>query len=220
VSRILPLAEVAALSTLYSESHRHYHNMRHIQSMIAELNLVHIEHSTKPYAKGAKPAFHFDRITAMIWYHDAYYDPYTPGLNEHLSAELFRQAGGARSPDFVKEVLRGIQLSAQHTVQHDDASPSIQLFLDLDLLGFGRTYEEFNHNTKMIRLEYDRTSELDFMQGRIKFLTMLDARPRIFYTDRMHTLYEEIARRNIKTDIKCLSILQRTASTDIPLYAG
>lgn len=204
------LTTLAALSTLYSQPHRHYHDLSHIHSLITEFERVLPHVASVARVNG-------ESLMQMIWFHDAYYDPYAPqGFNEATSAGIFEQHYHSmefRSP-FYPDVVGGILMSALHTCdQIDDntyhadglrANFTQQLFLDLDLHGLGLPYDQYYINSELIALEYPRTLAKDFDAGRVKFLKAMLARKRIYYTDYMHGEYEVQARSNMQQELDML----------------
>src|SRR5687768_6653671 len=63
------------LSRRYTESHRHYHNVQHIEECLAE------------FAPASSQATHPLVLEFAIWFHDAVYDPRRSD-NEEESATL------------------------------------------------------------------------------------------------------------------------------------
>ncbi len=63
----MKIQTLAALSTLYNESHRHYHNLNHIHTCLAEY---------EAYCKATKVK-QSNVITTAVWWHDAIYNPYS-----------------------------------------------------------------------------------------------------------------------------------------------
>src|SRR5688572_7563726 len=79
----------------YSEPHRAYHNARHIDECLAELDSARSD-SRNP-----------DAVEFAIWFHDAIYDP-RAGDNEEQSARLARESlatFGARSAEHVSDLI-------------------------------------------------------------------------------------------------------------------
>src|SRR5437868_5756855 len=68
-------ADIQPLLGAYESADRHYHNLRHLQHCLRELDLARKE-AKDPAA-----------IELAIWYHDAIYDP-TRHDNEQRSADM------------------------------------------------------------------------------------------------------------------------------------
>ena len=97
---MLSLSEMAALSALYAQSHRHYHTIAHVQSCLAEFE-QYCESPECPVAD--ELAIHC--VEMALWYHDAVYNPYS-AQNEIKSAI---EEAGRGSPEAAGRGARGSQ---------------------------------------------------------------------------------------------------------------
>jgi len=77
---IIDTDDIENLVNLYSEKHRYYHNLDHIESMFKYVDTL------DSYIKDTN-----DIMCVAIWFHDAIYDP-TKNDNEDKSIELFEQS--------------------------------------------------------------------------------------------------------------------------------
>ena len=78
-----PLREewIRMMNTAYSQSHRKYHTLTHVQSMLNQLQTIGKDFSLEQ--------LHLLRLA--IWFHDVVYDiPSEPGYNECFSALTFQ----------------------------------------------------------------------------------------------------------------------------------
>lgn len=198
---------MANLSILYAQKHRHYHDITHIQNCLAEFEAYRSDNKDNVTIDEANV------VTTAIWYHDAVYNPYSK-LNEFESSNLvpFSNKGPFRA---VREI---VILTKDHLINIDwDNLPTdaleeewmitaAKVMLDIDLAGFGKSWEEYSHNSNHIRKEYYNTNDFDFCKGRLAFLTAMQKRQQaagtIYYTPYFNDKYNELARRNIKTDIE------------------
>lgn len=146
----------------YSEPHRHYHNIFHINDM---LNLSAACHPISPGA-----------LNLMIWYHDAIYDP-TRSDNEEKSAELAVDNLKDRlETEDVDYIANGI-LFTKHTFSSRYLSSDLAILIDCDLhiLSHDFCYKMYARN---IRKEYSHLSDEAYITGRIDFLEkMLNRNP-------------------------------------------
>jgi predicted metal-dependent HD superfamily phosphohydrolase len=195
---VLPLAEQAMLTTLLSQPHRYYHNINHINFCLGELEKCDVNHMTRRI------------VTYAIWYHDAVYNPYSVE-NELQSEELFYRQH--RTPTIFSfeefdAIGRAVRATASHTTHQYlwDDYPT-QLMLDIDLAGLGQSWENFDHNSEMIRLEYAHIDDETFTYNRIKFLGAIKSRPTIYYTKHFYDKYEAIAQSNVDIELKRLEAL-------------
>ena len=63
----MDIQTIAALTTLYNEPQRHYHNLSHIQYCLAQYEEYCIDTKTKEN----------QIVINAIWWHDAVYNPYS-----------------------------------------------------------------------------------------------------------------------------------------------
>lgn len=200
----LDLQAQAYLTTLYGQSHRYYHNIQHVNDCLAE------------FYKSEPKADMVHAVTWGIWFHDAVYNPYAPaGQNEYDSAKLFRLHGWADSRELqeVEMVAFAIRATAHHTDSRIWCSDHIsawglditQLLLDIDLAGFGSPLSVYSRNSLNIRKEYYRTTDTDFIAGRLKFLQAINRRETLYYTEYFRDAYHTQSKSNIEFEIEVLA---------------
>jgi predicted metal-dependent HD superfamily phosphohydrolase len=188
-----PLPIYQELVALYSQPHRHYHNLRHIAECLTEFdsarNLAH-----QPVA-----------VELAIWLHDAIYDTHAQD-NEEQSAGLARrrisEAGGDK--DLCASVIALIMATKRH-----DASlhPDAPLLIDVDLSILGRPEERFLEYEAQIRREYEWVPEENFALKRAEILKCFLARKHIYATDAFFGRFESEARRNLQNSLRQLTAL-------------
>src|SRR5208337_81340 len=138
-----------SLAARYIEPQRHYHTLGHI-------------------TRGLNDYFKFfdkmDPITFFAWtYHDSVYDPQASD-NEARSAMVFERDNpelGFSTDDADKIV--SLILSTTHTTHTN-------LVTDIDLAGLGSSPEQYDENTRLIRMEYNFVPDDAWRQGRAAFL--------------------------------------------------
>jgi predicted metal-dependent HD superfamily phosphohydrolase len=202
------------LTTMLSQTHRHYHDITHVNDCLVEFyDYLDNGYNEQDYATLVDAQIKV-AITSAIWYHDIVYNTYAPaGSNEALSAELFReeQSGryGGECIDWTKYAIR---CTATHldTQTFDDAPSKYavtvaKIMLDIDLAGFGQPYSTYVRNSINIEKEYYRTLPMDFLQGRQKFLTKLSERHCLYYTKFFGEKYSHRAWKNIECDLGWLA---------------
>lgn len=195
----ITLSEMAHLSVLYAQKHRHYHDITHILACLTEL---------EQYAEAVElHSWEFNVIEKAIWFHDAVYNPYSK-LNERNSADLL-------SPD---DLLTRwiIYTTAHHTetqtfgwAEDDREEMCAKVMLDIDLAGFGKPWangyiqalNEYGHNSENIRKEYYKTGPGEFDIGRYQFLKTIAKRPTLYYTEYFYNKYHVQSQLNIALDI-------------------
>jgi predicted metal-dependent HD superfamily phosphohydrolase len=169
--------EVAAR---YSEPHRRYHTLRHIEEMLDLL----------PHAD--------ETVLAAVWFHDAIYGG---GRNEERSAELARAA--LTELRFPEESIATVEHLILATKTHDPSpvAPRFHEFLDADLAILGSAPARYDEYAREIREEYAHVPEPMFRAGRAAVLRSFLARPSIFASEEFRQRLEKQARANIEREL-------------------
>lgn len=176
------------LNLKYSENHRAYHNLNHINFLLALFEKFgeFIEDKTS--------------VFFAIWFHDAIYEPRAKD-NEKQSAELAVRILSEMS--FPNEKISKIEQIILATENHSSENLDFdgKLFLDFDLGILGAESEVYDEYAKAIRREYHFVSEEDYRNGRGRVLQNFLKRDFIYFTDVMREKFEENARQNIEREI-------------------
>ncbi len=173
----------------YSEPHRHYHNVQHIEECLREFAFS--EHLARDSVA----------VELAILFHDAIYDPRRHD-NEEQSVEL--------AITFLKEVALGsaaesvaaLILATKHNVLPSDVDA--QLLVDIDLAILGQPESRFDEYEAQIRGEYSFVPEEVFRRKRAEILERFLARPQIYRTEFFIGRYEKSARSNLMRSLKQL----------------
>jgi predicted metal-dependent HD superfamily phosphohydrolase len=185
------------LSALYRAEDRHYHNLAHIEAMLA--------------LAGDYRALLQDpeAVEAAIWFHDAIYDSKAKD-NERQSAALAeRLLAGRAATDRLSRIGMMILATATHQLPQLDgeaATRDADLFLDMDLSILGAAPDAFDAYERAVRREYGWVEEPMWRAGRGAVLKSFLERPRIFHTEEFRRRFEPQARLNIA---RSLAALQR-----------
>jgi predicted metal-dependent HD superfamily phosphohydrolase len=172
----------SSLECRYAESHRHYHDKRHLAHCLSEFDLA-IERIVRP-----------DQVEMAIWFHDIINEPGRSD-NEALSAELFRDlAGPGMSVSFVGEVVDLILVT---THLQEPIDPDHRILCDIDLSSLGCPWESYLRDTGYLRAEFGG-SDQEYWRSKRAFLESMLCRPRIFVTDFFYDRYERLARENLR----------------------
>jgi predicted metal-dependent HD superfamily phosphohydrolase len=180
-----------ALVAAYSEKHRHYHTVKHIDHCLQELD------SAPGIAR--EPA----EVELALWYHDAVYNPHSSNNEERsadLACALLMRHGAAVER---VERVRAHILATRHEAPAVAADSQLVVDIDLSILGADvAAYAEFEAN---VRQEYRWVPSILFRRKRAEILESFLARPRIYSTELFHSRYESQARRNLTQAIVDLS---------------
>lgn len=203
---LLTPSTVAHLTILYSEPHRHYHNLSHVQHLLS-LFETYLSEFHDPQS-----------LEAAIWFHDAVYDPRAKApQNEmqsaQLAVEMLPEAGV--DPARVEKVKEMIEATAGHgsgssfvsssSVKGKGPDRDMALFLDMDLSILGAAREVYDEYERNVRKEYDFVSEEDWRNGRGQFLKSVLEGGVIFQTELFRGLFEGRARENIRRSLDSLA---------------
>jgi predicted metal-dependent HD superfamily phosphohydrolase len=175
------------LIAAWTEPHRHYHNLEHVEECLSRLDEVPqlCENATA--------------LELAIWFHDAVYDPKAPD-NEECSADLARQClaevgCGAELQDKIATLILATK-THEPGGSHDTA-----VLLDIDLSILGSRHERFARYEDNVRREFAWVPEELFAEKRAAILEMFLARTRIYQTDVFSERFEAQARDNLRWTI-------------------
>lgn len=177
----------------YSEPHRRYHTMAHIEDCLAQV--------------AASTDMDDDQRALMetaFWFHDAIYDA-TRHDNEAESARLAwaRLLAQGAAPEFIAEVERLILLTAGHSVEDGDTLGARLVSIDLSILGAEPV--RYDAYAEAIRQEYIHVPDALYRPGRAAVLSRFLQSPRLFADPAWAVRYEAQARANLTREIAALT---------------
>ncbi|MER9074668.1 hypothetical protein NKH80_17925 [Mesorhizobium sp. M0904] len=183
------------LSALYEAQDRHYHDLGHIEAMLA-------------LANDYKALLHDpEAVEAAIWFHDAIYDSRAKD-NEARSAALAEEKlAGRADAQRIGRIAAMITATASHELpplgdQH--AVRDAALFLDMDLAILGAAPDVFDAYEQAVRREYQWVDEPMWRAGRAAVLKGFRARPHIFHSEEFRRRFETRAKQNIARSLRAL----------------
>lgn len=177
----------AAVRRRYTEPHRRYHDLRHLEDVLGALRWL------------ADEAEDTEAVRLAALFHDAVYDVAAPD-NEERSARLAERELSAAGVDRqrVSEVGRLIRLTATHTPEPGDRNGATLCDADLSILGApGPRYLEYARD---VRREYRDVPDDEFRAGRVRILEALLGHG-IYHTATGRRLWERAALRNVAAEI-------------------
>lgn len=184
------------LSALYRAPGRHYHNLSHIEAMLALAGDCR-ELLGDPEA-----------IEAAIWFHDAIYDSKAKDNEAQSAALAEKELAGRADPSRLDRISAMIVATATHQVPpFDDAAATrgASLFLDMDLSILGAAPDAFDAYERAVRREYHWVEEPMWRAGRSAVLKNFLARPHIFHTEEFRQRFERQARENMARSLAALT---------------
>ena len=179
----------------YSQPHRVYHTLTHIQSCFDIFRDVVTEVKNP------------DALALAIWFHDAIYDMEACD-NEQRSADWFLEESENIFPDALRELVYNHIMATLHCgkeIKHHDS----RIMVDIDLFSFGKPWPEFLQDSRNVRAEKSDISDEEFYRKQCGFQKTLLDQPRFFQSDYFFARYESRARQNL-TDF--LSIAEQKLS--------
>ena len=185
------------LSVLYEAEGRHYHNLAHIEAMLA----LAADYLISLHDPGA--------VEAAIWFHDAIYDSRAKD-NEARSAALAQKTlAGRTDAQRLGRIAAMIVATATHELPSlgpadKEAVRDAALFLDMDLAILGASPDAFDAYEQAVRREYGWVEEPMWRAGRGAVLKTFLARPHIFHTEEFRQRFEPQARQNMARSLEAL----------------
>jgi predicted metal-dependent HD superfamily phosphohydrolase len=174
----------------WSQKHRHYHTLQHLRECF--------EHFADARADMRSPA----EVAVALWFHDAFYEPARDD-NEQRSADWLRECAlQAGLPEATAQRMHDmVMATVDHMPQRD---PDTQLLVDIDMSILGAEATRFDESDVQVRREYAHIAEPEWRVARRRKLQDFLDRPRLYGTDRFHSMLEARARENIARSLSRL----------------
>jgi predicted metal-dependent HD superfamily phosphohydrolase len=187
----------------YSEIHRHYHTLDHVEACLAVLD----------DAKGLDDPYDREVAEYAIWFHDVVYDSRRDD-NEISSVGVWLHA--ARN---IKKLDRGDWIDVTECILrtiHDNTEHEYDKLLsyvvDIDLSILGAPNLIFDKYENDIRKEYSHFGNDAYVRGRVNVLQGFLSREHIYETQEFQNKYEYRARSNLKRSLEKLTGVQRASA--------
>lgn len=174
----------------YSGKKRHYHNLNHLENLLAELTELR------------EDVRNWNAIVFAVFYHDVVYKVHQKDNEEHsaLVAKKHLQQLNCEA-GLIDRVENLILATKSHQLSDDQ---DVNLFTDADLSILGKDWETYNTYCSNVRKEYAIYPDLLYKPGRRKALQYFLSMDRIFKTDHFYSKYEAAAKNNIEREILTL----------------
>jgi predicted metal-dependent HD superfamily phosphohydrolase len=207
---VLPPGVRAAVRRRYAEGHRRYHDLRHLDAVLGNVDVLAAHSPGMP--DGAVEAARL----AALW-HDAVY-VVGAGDNEQRSAVLAEADlhRAAAWPQLVAEVVRLIRLTTHHDPTAPGAGPAEgaasreavvaldpagALLCDADLAILGAPPAEYARYRADVRAEWAHLDEAAFDAGRAAVVTRLLDRSWLYVLPFATQAWEQQARHNLSAEL-------------------
>jgi len=170
----------------YGESHRSYHTLEHVESMLT------YKHEIMPLD---------DELELAILFHDVIYDPQSQENERNSSDYFLRCFDGFIWGEFASEVERLI-LATDHGCKRRGTNRE-DLLIDLDLSIFSAYAVDYDRYSQGIREEFKHLSDEVYVKGRTRVLQKFLNKP--IYGTRYFRPKEELARKNLERELESLA---------------
>ena len=177
----------------YTKKWKYYHNLNHIYSF------VELFEKYNNNIQNYKSEF-----LISIFFHDIIYIPSRKD-NEDESMNLFNKFYSETNPKNLnkEKVIEFISETKNHTLNIIHNNEELNYFLDMDMhILSEENWEDYENK---IRKEYPYLSEIEYKNGRIKFLQSCLNKEKIYRTKIFYDAFEQKARSNIKKIIEKLN---------------
>jgi predicted metal-dependent HD superfamily phosphohydrolase len=163
----------------YSEPHRRYHTLQHLEECFARFDEIR------------DLAQHPAEVEIALWFHDAIYDPRRED-NEARSAAWAKSSVPDASAG---ERIHALVMATRHESEPRGADARVMVDVDLSILGAPESrFEEYE---AQVRAEYAFVPDSEYRRGRQAMLQRFLSRPAIFSTRTFIERYEAQARANL-----------------------
>ena len=182
---------LAQLTAAYSEPHRRYHSLAHLESCVNE-------------AMGAwSRAVHLEEVRFALLFHDAVYDPRRQD-NEARSADwALRVMDELGRPEDEKARVRGMILATTHSGMPRTTDEALVADIDLSILGADEA--TFDAYDRAVRAEYEWVPEEIYRRERAAILQSFLDRERLYHTALYRQRFEAAARANLQRTVARLT---------------
>ena len=167
----------------YSEPHRKYHTMQHLNECFSHLENVRLS------------AEHAAEVELALWFHDAIYNTSRKD-NEQRSADWARDSAlsAGISNDQTDRIYELIMATTHNAVP---AGRDAEVLVDIDLGILGAEPARFDEYELQVRAEYSWVPEFVYRDARKKILEEFAAREWIYSTETFRSEHEVQARANL-----------------------
>ncbi|MFA6535814.1 MAG: pantetheine-phosphate adenylyltransferase [Candidatus Paceibacterota bacterium] len=174
----------------YGETHRAYHTLEHIVSMLDELREVCTLLSAP------------SDVNLAVWYHDVVYEPPSkdhPVIADNEARSAYRAELDLQKLGLTKNTIEHVKELIMATT-HTEMAPDLdaQYLVDLDLAILGKSAKKFDRYDRGIANEYSWLPIQDFRRGRADVMEKFLNRKPLYLTKFFQDRYEATAKENLR----------------------
>ncbi len=151
-------ADLNMLLDIWNEPNRHWHNQEHLFDILEQINT--------DYDDGHISLTEKKKLQMVALFHDIVYDPSRTD-NEERSAEFMVSLSEN------KESIKDIYQAILDTKTHTSTTPLSEKFNKYDMSIVERDFDSLLKWEEGIRKEYSMYSDIEYKDGRVKFLESL-----------------------------------------------
>ena len=169
-------AQLEDLLDKWREPHRHYHNITHLEDLLAQINT--------DLDSGAITQKEAELLSLVALFHDIFYDA-TKRYNEQRSATYFLSLCRNLKDENIREIATAIE----DTARHSNATPLATQFNKYDMAIVEQDLDRLLIWEHGIYHEYKIFGDMAYKMGRLQFLQSLPKK----YPHNAHNLETLIA---------------------------
>ncbi len=150
--------DINTILSMWNESHRHYHNLNHLNDLISQINENKSKFSEKEYEK----------LMLAALFHDVVYDPISKTNEEHSADFLMNCVVDKTNSDIldVKQMILD-------TKTHNSTTNLSESFNNYDMNIVERDFEQLLEWENGISEEFSVYPKEEYKLGRLRFLESL-----------------------------------------------
>lgn len=172
----------------YTQSHRHYHTLQHLEDMYAHLSAF--------YNQAIPPA-----SLLALFYHDFEYNPLRSDNEQQSACYAEQKLTEWHAPQqLIDTVAAMIHATKLHTANTYNAE--MEAFLDADMAILGVERDAYLLYCEQVRKEFNVYPDFLYRKGRKIFLETTLQKASIFAQPYFHDKYEQQARINLEHELK------------------
>lgn len=192
--------QTRALTRLYTDNRRKYHNVQHITNMYSIMK----HDPSVIFFHGHEE----DDVIDAIIYHDAIYEGLPTDVQK--SVEIYKEL----NPNFRPNAVELILATEDHWADYSHFPPALEnmihSFIDLDLYDLGSNKYVYNENAYNLLMEYDLLTGKDTketLEGRLAWLEKVLSYPAIYRTKYAQMYREAQARKNMADECENIKLV-------------